>query len=325
MRYSSTSLEKIRTLRPRRESPYADEAEQLAREFAQAYGMHSHNFPAFNTMSRFAYPESLSAERLAAAATTHNIFFFIDDLFFDKALSPEGFEVPAEALENPSIFLQELMQCFLSGQAPEGAGRMHQGLADIGRRLRGFTSENWMHLFVGAVTGYLTAANERRLEEYIDAGTDFLNMRDLDTGGLQTCMLLEVTNDCVLPDHARSDPALAQMTWLTYRSAAWVNDIISYHKDVILEGSEFNLVHVLMKSGLSFEDAVRESIRLVNTQIQTFLDLESQVPSWDPRTDDIVARYISGLKDLMSGNTYWHLTSPRYRHPESPFPELGVA
>jgi len=315
-------LEKIRTLRPRRESPFAGRSEQIASQFAQTYGMYPRNFAAFNTMSRFAYPESVSVERLAAASITHNIFFFIDDVFFDRVLPAADYGISDETLLAPEPFLRELMGCFLSGQAPAGASRIHQGLADIGRRLGTFMSQRWLSLMVGAVSDYLSAAGERREVEYRGAGTDFLNMRDLDTGGLQTCMLLEVTNDCELPDHARNDPVLAQMTWLTYRSAAWVNDIISYHKDVILEGSEFNLVYVLMKGGRSFEEAVQEAIRLVNDQIQIFLDLETQLPSWDAETDAIVDRYVSGLKDLMSGNTYWHLTSPRYQHPESPFTEL---
>jgi len=315
-------LEKIRTLRPRRESPFADSAERIAAEFAQTYGMNARNFAAFNTMSRFAYPESVSVERLASAAITHNIFFFIDDLFFDRVLSPDDHGISQDTIRNPEPFLRELMACFLRGQAPAGSSRMHQGLADIGRRLGSFMSPQWMGLMVGAVSDYLSAAGERREVDYLSAGTDFLNMRDLDTGGLQTCMLLEVTNDCELPDQARANPTLAQMTWLTYRSAAWVNDIISYHKDVILEGSVFNLVYVLMKDGRSFEEAVQEAIRLVNQQIEVFLNLETQLPAWDLDTQDIVDRYVSGLKDLMSGNTYWHLTSPRYQHPESPFDEL---
>jgi hypothetical protein len=46
------------------------------------------------------------------------------------------------------------------------------------------------------------------------------------------------------------------------------------------------------------------------------------VPSWGGSIDAIVAEYVDGLAEMMSGNVYWHAITPRYRSPESPFAEL---
>lgn len=316
------SLSNINTLRPRIVSVFGEQAEDIATHFAVQYGMYSHNFTAFNTMSRFAYPHSVSTARLAAAGIVHNIFFYIDDLFFDHVLSPEEHGIDTATYLNPGPYLRSLMHTFATQEMPEHPTLMHFAFADIGQQLILLTSEEWLSKFTAAIFAYMIAAEQRRRIDFTGALADFIEVRDLDTGGLQTCMLLEVTNDCVLPDVARQNETLSKMTWLTYRSAAWVNDIISYHKDVIIEGSEFNLVQMFLKEGRTFDEAVTESVELVNEMIQQFLDLEAELPSWDVETDAIVSRYVSGLKDLMSGNTYWHLTSPRYRHPESPFAEL---
>jgi hypothetical protein len=113
-----------------------------------------------------------------------------------------------------------------------------------------------------------------------------------------------------------------RLTFLAIRMASYVNDIFSYHKDVVLEGSEFNLVKIFMDVEEQSERAVIESVELVNGYAREFIELRKAMPSRGDATDNVVAQYVDGLAEMMSGNVYWHATTPRYRSPDSPFAEL---
>jgi hypothetical protein len=157
----------------------------------------------------------------------------------------------------------------------------------------------------------------------------FFEIRERDTGGLHTCQLIELTKDAFLPPEARAHEAVRRLTWLAIRMASYVNDIFSYHKDVIIEGSDFNLVKIYMDlEGLSFEGAVTASVDLVNAYAHEFQTLWAALPEWSAAAgwgrgvEDIVQQYVTGLAEMMSGNVYWHGSTNRYRSPESPFAEL---
>ncbi len=105
--------------------------------------------------------------------------------------------------------------------------------------------------------------------------------------------------------------------------ASLVNDIFSFHKDFVVEGSDFNLINILMELGdVSFETAVEESLELVNGYADSFAKVRAQLPPWDEGVRATVEPYLDGLEEMMSGNVYWHGTTNRYRSPESPFAEL---
>lgn len=326
------SLADIYKLLPWQESEFADEAERLTEEFAIRWNIRPPSFDDYNTMSRFLYPNSLGVEHLAAVCTVHSIFFFIDDLFFDTdALLPEDYSIaPAIAADPRKViaFLRDLMNIFRARELPANPTLIQQAFCEIGQQVAALSSEAWFQYFTDTVEDYIRAAISRSA----DIRTDKLSVKDMgafseirerDTGGLHTCVLIELSKEAFLPDVVRDDPIVQRLTMLCIRMASFVNDICSYHKDVIVEGSEFNMVKMFMDNdGLSFEDAVHKSVEVVNEYAQAYLDTESLLPSWGPEVDPIARAYVAGLKELMAGNVYWHLTTNRYRSPDSPFEEL---
>jgi 5-epi-alpha-selinene synthase len=114
------------------------------------------------------------------------------------------------------------------------------------------------------------------------------------------------------------------MKQLTVRHTAYVNDLFSYQKEVLWNGTPCNLVRVLMHNeSLSFDEAVGEIVAMVNGHVQRFIELERSLPSFEPTIADEVDAYLTGMRDWMRGNVEFSLASGRYRAPDSPFLELG--
>jgi len=319
------SLSGIDKVLPYQESCYAEEAEAIVRAFATAFRLKPHNFEDYNTMSRFLYPGAVSAGRLAAACMVHSIFFFIDDLFFDgDIIDPVAHGIDPTLCTDPRrivVFIKTLMHIFRTRQLPENPSTIEQAFCFAGIYIAEQAGdEEWFQYLVDTIDDYIDAVlyRNRDLEQHTRDLTSFAEIRERDTGGLHTCVLIQLTNDIKLPEYAREDPMIRRLTSIAVRQASFVNDIISYPKDVLEESSGFNLVKLYMdRDMMSFEDAVAEAIGLVNSYTSTFLALER-----DFDAEPEVLRYVQGLKDMFCGNIYWELSTGRYRTENSPFKEL---
>ncbi len=325
-------LHDIRKLLPREESIYADEAEERVSFFFDRYRIKPRNFDDFNTMSRFLYPNTVSMERLQATCMIHSMFFFIDDLFFDTvkfdvsglAINPEA----GESLSSVTYFLADLMHIFKSQEIPANASLIQQAFCEMGALVAEHADPHWLQLFCDGIEDYIKAVISREADLHqrktlLRDLESFLDLRPRETGGLHTCQLIEFTKDAYLPDEIRDHDQIKHLTWLAIGMASFVNDIFSYHKDVVIEGSEFNLVKILTEiQGIPFDTAVKKSIKLVNNYADIFVEVRAQLPSWGREVDAVVEQYVDGLAEMMSGNLYWHATTNRYRSPDSPFEEL---
>jgi hypothetical protein len=213
------------------------------------------------------------------------------------------------------------MTIFRTRQLPPEASTIEQAFAFVGDYVaRAAEDEAWFQYFVDTVDDYIDAVlyRDRDLEQHTHDLLNFAKIRERDTGGLHTCVLIELTNGITLPEGARDHDTFKHLTSLAVRQASFVNDIISYPKDVLEESSGFNLLKLYMdRDKLTFAEALRESIGLVNSYTAAFLAVERNFDA-DPE----VMRYVQGLKEMFSGNLYWELSTPRYRTENSPFEEL---
>jgi Terpene synthase family 2, C-terminal metal binding len=326
------SLGDIQRLLPNQESIYADAAEQRVNWFVSQWHVKPQHFDDYNTMSRFLYSRAVSADRLQATCTIHSMFFFIDDLFFDTdRFDARDFSIAPEIgrdLRSVSQFLSTLMHIFKTGELPTHPTAIQMAFYEMGELVAGQAPDEWFTIFADGIQDYIKAVIQREVDlrrgkTVLTDLDSFLDIRLRDTGGLHTCQLIEFTKNAFLPADVRNHDQIRYLTWLAIAMASLVNDVFSYHKDVVLEGSDFNLVKILMDlHGLSFDRAVDESVRLVNSYADRFVEAREELPSWGHEVDRIVEQYVDGLAEMMSGNVYWHGTTNRYRSPESPFPEL---
>lgn len=325
------ALASITRFQPRRESIYADEAEARTRLFAERWKIRPRYFDSCNAMSRFLYPEAVSVERLQAACTVHSILWFIADLFSDtNHPNPPGFETVPEFgldLRMISAFLSDLMCAFRTHQLSPRPTPIEEAFCEAGRLVARESTPEWFQLFTDGIEAHLTAVMSRKRDPHgRQAPSDLRSCIDVcehDPGGLHTCQLVELTRGAFLPPEVRAHNDIRRLSWLATRMVSCVGDIFSYHEDVVLNDNNLNLVRRMMDlEGLSFEEAVVEAVRLVNTYAQEFVDLRVRLPGWGGEVGASVCGYVDGLADLMSGSVYWHATTNRCRSPESPFSEL---
>jgi hypothetical protein len=103
---------------------------------------------------------------------------------------------------------------------------------------------------------------------------------------------------------------------------AFVNDIFSYHKEVIQTGNLNNAIAVVqMQFHLSFAQAATAVVRMAKRCFDEF-EARAQQMLDDGSLSEIERHYIQGVSAWMAGAMKWTVESERYRHPDSPFPEL---
>jgi hypothetical protein len=329
------SLRDIRSFLPREQSLYAREAEGHVKQFVTQWCVKPKHFADYNTMSRFLYSRAVSAERLQAACTVHSMFFFLDDLFFDTDhFDVNEFSIAADVgkdLHSISDFLFTLMHIFKTQTLPSNPTAIQMAFYEMSELVARQAPVEWFQAFADGIEDYIKAVLQREVDlaqgkTVLTDLSAFLEIRLRDTGGLHTCQLIEFTKDAFLPVGVREHDQIKYLTWLAIAMASLVNDVFSYHKDVVLEGSDFNLVKILMDTlGLSFDEAVDRSIYMINAYADQFIEARKQLPSWGSDIDESVQKYVDGLAEMMNGNVYWHSTTNRYRSPESPFKDLQAA
>lgn len=326
------SLGDIHKLLPKQESVFAHAAEENVNQFVMRWSVKPHHFADYNTISRFLYSKAMTADRLQAACMVHSMFFFIDDLFFDTDhFDSHDFSIAREVGQDLYAirqFLTTLMQIFKTQTLPPNPSPIQRAFCEMGELVVQQAPAEWFQLFADGIEDYIRAVIQREVDLHqgktiLTDLDSFLAIRLRDTGGLHTCQLIEFTKDAFLSAEARDDEQIKHLTWLAIAMASLVNDIFSYHKDVVLEGSDFNLVKILMDiQGLSFEEAVDQSVQLVNSYANQFAEVRMQLCEQGMEMDRSVHQYVDGLAEMMAGNVYWHATTNRYRSPESPFEEL---
>jgi hypothetical protein len=327
------SLNDIQRLLPPKESIYKCQAEEAVREFMTRWQIKPRHFDDYNTMSSFLYANATSAKRLQAACTIHSMFFFIDDLFFDTDhFDARDFSIELESgndFKSIGHFLADLMHIFRTGELPNHPSLIQQAFAEMRKEVLQQATAEWYEIFTEGIQGYITAVIQRETDlrrgnkRILTDMKSFLDIRLRDTGGLHTSQLIELTKNAFLPAELRNHEQIQYLTWLAIAMASLVNDIFSYHKDVVIEKSDFNLVKILMDTQkLSFDEAVHESVKIVNNYADLFVEQRVQLPVVGQQEDWIVKQYVDGLAEMMSGNVYWHASTNRYRSPDSPFVEL---
>ncbi|KIL67171.1 hypothetical protein M378DRAFT_74452 [Amanita muscaria Koide BX008] len=144
------------------------------------------------------------------------------------------------------------------------------------------------------------------LESYIDCRRD--------TSACKPCWaLIEYLHDVDLPDHVIEHPLLQSLGQAANDLVSWSNDIYSYNMEQGRGDGVHNLVDVLIRQhGHTLQGAVDHAGEMWRQTMEKFIEDEKRLPSWGPEIDDMVQKYVSGLRDWSVGSLYWSFRSHRY-------------
>jgi hypothetical protein len=266
------------------------------------------------------YPHALDLERLLAVGMFSQWLFFLDDEYDDH---PTIGRDPGAVRKLMTLVFDVLD----SGILPVRPTPFLHFTASVRRRLDELAPPGWTVRFLGHVKDYLFRGSLRAVEYWaldrVPSLDEYLRIRMLDSAVFPALDMSEIAGGLRLPDAVRKHPLLVEMKELAVRYIACINDIFSYQKEVLLAGTSFNLVHVLMHENASnFEEAVQAAAGIVGDALARFLALEQSLPVWDASVAPHVRAHIAGMKAWMRGSFDFSLTSARYNAPDSPFAEL---
>lgn len=327
----SLSISRILVIGKLQRNSFAAQAEASMRDFARKWDvLRLPDFEYYCPMSAFLYPTA-SLERLTALGKMSCLFFYIDDSAVSNSLNKTD-KVPTDSVA-ATLKQEELASLgfiFRTGQLPSVPTNLQQALYEIRQEILALSGENmgYFSRFLDSAEQYLvkhsrpTAFVEKAADGTIDLQS-YMLWRDDDCGMYPHIDLIEFADNFTLPEAVVTHPMLQHLRQTCNRVTSLMNDIISYHKDVVVEGNRFNLVNVIQENtGVGLKEAVEEAINLLNEHIVAFLECEKQVSYWDATTNSAVKKYIEGLKSQINCAWYWQISTPRYRSPHSPFREL---
>jgi len=312
MNTSQISLSSLQTPGAIKINPYCVSVEAETEAIISEYNLMLPTFSGYHTMSAYLFPNT-TPERLAAIILLNDWLFYIDEQFdrndgMTANMRHEYFLTLATVIKTGTgADTNDPVQAF--------AIYLHHVFAELG-------DPRWLHRFIHNTEDHLAGAAidiDYLLDDYEGDAliSAFIDVRRADSGMKPTCDLIEFAYDIYLPDTAWHNPIVSRARDLCVNIGGLMNDLMSYEKEVIELGSSFNLVALLERSGMSFEDAVDETIRYINVEMTQFNTLKAHIPE-----DDDVLLYYQGLADQITAAYHWQFATMRYKSATSPFIEL---
>jgi hypothetical protein len=177
-------------------------------------------------------------------------------------------------------------------------------------------SRAWMDRFAVSVAEYFDAAvweaRNRERGVWPNSAT-YIQMRPY-TGALYTVLnLIDLAEAVILPLVVRKHPAYQALMLITNNVVCWCNDLFSLPKERAYDDVH-NLALILQhQEDISLQEAVNRVARLVQQEVERFIALENDLPSFGAEADGLVRRFVAVLRAWMRGNLDWSYESGRYQ------------
>ncbi|MCB1985046.1 MAG: hypothetical protein H6936_12395 [Burkholderiales bacterium] len=302
---------------PEKISPFADKVHAHTLEWVQNFQLVTEEkafkrlrLSKFGRLAARAYPDA-ALDRLEIISDWNTWLFVIDDQCDESGLGKHPDQL--SNLHNRSLEI-------LSGYPTEPNDvPLILALEDIYRRLKPLSSQAWLLRFAKSASEYFEAtfweAQNRFYRRW--PSTDSYTLMRPFSGGLYTDIdLIEIAEKINIPCIARAHPRLTELANLTNNVVCWSNDIISLRKEQA-HGDMHNMVMVMQHElKISLQESVNLVKKLIDAQIQQFLNVEQQLPKFVEFSDHDLKKYVAVLRSWMRGNLDWAYESKRYAIPQ---------
>jgi hypothetical protein len=296
------------------------EHELTMRDEALALGLLSRNptdrdrwrFSSFVLLDAFVYPTA-SLHDLDVGGAYNQWLHFIDDQYDDHAQVGRDLTAVQRIMDRALAILER-------GTLPDGPTPFDRFTLRLRERLTARASRAWTTRFLADVRSYLLDGSLVALARWnVAARTptvdEYLPIRLLDSSVLTVFDVMEIIRNVDLPEAIFDHPRLRTMRLAAAYHIIFVNDMVSYHKEVVERGSACNLVHVLMvQERLDYTEASLRVKELADDELIRFLEARAALPPEIARERSVL-RYVDGLRDWISGNVDFSVASPRFRWP----------
>ncbi|MER7578003.1 hypothetical protein [Streptomyces sp. NPDC126514] len=317
------SIGDLRPLGPARVNPRSAEVDRIAEDQCRRLGIWHPKYPHYTTMCYYLYPRA-SVEQLVPITVFHNLLFYLDEVF----TSP-GEEDVTPATAAAAALMEGALELFCQGTGRAGDRTVHQACRELRTTILGMSpGESWFARLAGALRSHLRAATDPLDTVMTDGVVDldkYVAARGSDGGMYTTVEFIEFADCYVLPDDLLRDPGIDELRRCTILIGALMNDIFSYHKEVVVGGTRFNLISVIgERESCGFAEAAHLAVTRINALSDSFTGLAQRVTDLYRGTEHarMVESYLAALLEQNSATYHWQWSTNRYRSREQVFSEL---
>ena len=320
------SLADIKEIDTPRINPRAEESQAIAKKICKEAGIHLETFDSYNTMSAYLYPDA-SVERLVGIIVIMNFLYYVDDVY-ERHARTDGDHSQEAYLHQ--VF-DNCARIMLTGKMPDHIHTLYESCLATHKIVMPLTNPEWLGEFIFKTLQHLKSTtngvDDISNESEDELVENYIKLRGFDSGMYPAIHLIEFANSFYLLPEVKNHPYIREMEDATANVGGLMNDIFSYEKEVIQYNSKFNLIAMFEQyHKLSFEDAVHESVKIVNRNTDRFIERARNIPDFgDDELNLLAARYVRGLHYQINATWHWQKATDRYYSTTSPHPELRLS
>ncbi|MFK8907414.1 terpene synthase family protein [Streptomyces sp. YS-3] len=322
---SPFDLSHLRGLPPRNGNPDAARAEAVIRRECLAVGLTQTSHAAYTSMTRYLFPLT-PTDRLIPMGLLNDILFYVDDLHsphrssLDDTMSPEVAEImdrAVEALRTGTVS---------AGVLPDSMA-ISTGFARVRELFSRSAPPLLLERLATAVEQCLQAMKRPVRDIYVNGTPDverYTRIRYSDSGMKVEVELADYARGFLLPDEVIRHPVIDRARDITVHIGGLMNDLFSYHKEVVRHGQMFNLVPVMQAAlRCSPQEAFNAAVDHVNRLTDEFEEIMLSQPALavSPMAGQ-TGQYLESLADQISATYHWQFHTSRYKEAGSVVPLL---
>lgn len=242
--------------------------------------------------------------------------FFLDDQYDNHA------EV-ASSDERVREIIDRAFEALSSGRLPSRTSPFDDFSATVGRRIRARASTRLWHRFLEDTHEYLYRGSRVAIAHWSRLLTpaEYRPLRRLDSSMNAVVDMVELAHETELTADQVSDPLIRELRQLACDHVAFLNDLASYHREVVRAGSAFNLLHCIAME--SCEGSIQRAVPLLVAELNAIL---TRFETLAAGLSGPLARHAAALRCMVAGNHRFSFHGGRYHHPDAHLAELrGVA
>ncbi|KAG5661739.1 hypothetical protein KAF25_003978, partial [Fusarium avenaceum] len=243
-------------------------------------------------------------DKLKTMCDWGNWVFPFDDMFDEGALKADQ--------KRSQIVIDSLMANMLDKTYTKQKSAVVQAHDDIFRRVSQDSTPGIRRRFALAMKDY-TDGVVHHVKSFttnsIPTIEEMLKTRQLSSGVTPLYHLVEYAHGIELPSQVFENPIIQTLERLGVDFVS--NDILSYRKEES-DDCPFSMVAACRMTGQSPQEAFDTVGDLLEQRYQEWEDVITQLPSWGPKIDIDVARYIQGIQNVVQANITWSFQSGRY-------------
>jgi len=332
--FSDEALDIEAYCRDFRPNPHAAASEADVERFARRHGVWvEKGGDHYNSMTAYLHPTP-DEQRLTIIGKSYAVMFFMNDTIGREKL---GHMSAAQKQEVRGVVgrIDKLLE---TGTLPPGAGRLEEAARESLEEIRQSSPPAWFGRCMAVFKEHIAQSfhdKNARAQAKVPTVDEYIESRLHVAGMYVTIEFMELGDDQFIPWAEVAELGLTaqirRLQWLCAAIGALMNDVFSFEKEFVAEGSDFNLVPVIAmnaaESGL--HHALTEAARMVRAYVVEFRDLAAvlearrkQLATDHPALASALAAHIRSLTGSVHATWAWQSVTDRYRSPVTIFEEL---